>query len=86
MDLETPFIHLQDFARKHLIPREALLHLQDLANGHLIPAKAWILFRSTNKLTNLKIKRKNKRKIPRDQLLGRTFLHFGPRKFSSVAP
>jgi len=49
LDLVIPFLHLQDLARKHLIPGEALLHLQDLALGHLIPAKALILFRLTNK-------------------------------------
>ena len=45
LDLATPFLHLQDLARKHQIPGEALLHLQDFAGEHLIPAKAWILFR-----------------------------------------
>ena len=89
--LAAPFLHLQDLARRHLIPGEALLHLQDLARRHLIPAKAWILYRLTNKswhsLKRKRIyKRKLKRKIPRDQLLGRTILYFGPRKFSSVAP
>ena len=87
--LAAAFLHLQDLARRHLIPGEARLHLQDLARRHLIPAKALILFRLTNKSWH-KLKRKiaNKNKFKKKNSPWTTSWqdHSGPRKSFFCCP